>query len=408
MIDEKTPLGESGELVTYNFDRIDSNKYNLLRKYFNILPAKYNPDDYASRWVIKGILPVGVVMLVGDSGSFKTNACIDIAFRIALGWKFLDIPIEPGQVVYFVGEGEEGFPARLEAWKRFYRLTEADMDWIKNRFLWTTLKKVSSLRFDEENPILREIRNLFLSMKEGNRPKLIVIDTRSIFGSGNEMDANDTGEFMRVLHEISAELGCCVLFIHHTSKKSKDGGGYEQTSRGSIVHEDNADTVIYSFRKKGISSAGYWIDKQRDGKDQWGWISSTATVSILDCDESVRSVAVSGSEICGDKGIVTTEKQCNAGNDTAPKERRHKQAVEFAKMLDGNIFDRDTLETYLSRLPEYAGKDLKRQSNPKANGCMLFQWLAYGFVTEKDDPDGPAYSFSQELWEESRQNIAEE
>ena len=361
---------------------------------------KFNPDSYASQWIIRGILPVGVTMLVGDSGTFKTLTAIDLCFRIALGMDFLGIPIEPGQVVYFVGEGDRGFPARLEAWKRLHRLTEADMHAIRNRFLWTTLGKVPGLRFDEHNEMLKAVRDLFSQMDEGNRPKLVVIDTRSVFGSGDENSADDTGEFIRTLKEIATCWGCGVLFIHHRGKGNKnegDASSFEKSSRGSIAHEADSDAVIYAFRNKRLSGAGYWISKQRDGSDEWGWKSTTASVTLIESNSTIQSIAVSSS--CRADSLDEVLGESGQNPPGRPEEKRRKQALRFAKSIDVNIFDRDTLKLHLKN----TGFDgnLNNETNPNREGSTLSTWLKYKFVRNSGNPDEGCYCFSDDIWKAS-------
>jgi hypothetical protein len=95
------------------------------------------------------------------------------------------------------------------------------------------------LHFDEKDDRKELIRSLRSDPRCANL-KLIVVDPLASFMSGSENDTRDMQVFVEGLREISRDLNCAVLVVHHEGK----GGGRDKGARGSSALEAAMDTVI--------------------------------------------------------------------------------------------------------------------------------------------------------------------
>src|SRR5215208_41452 len=75
-------------------------------------------------YLVKGLVPrVGLTVIWGPPKSGKSFFALDLLAHVALGWRFRERRVQRGAVIYLVLEGDEGFKARVEAFRR-HRLAE--------------------------------------------------------------------------------------------------------------------------------------------------------------------------------------------------------------------------------------------------------------------------------------------
>lgn len=202
-------------------------------------------------WLIPGFLPdIGVGLLYGRRGSFKTFAALDMAMTLAS-----DIPgqwncaPDSQAVVYLAGEGANSLiRVRSRIWEEKYQiLNEPEFHVVASGVPRYTDKE----GWDD----------LKSGLEEANiRPRLLVIDTVARLIAGmDENSAKDATMAMGLLEDISKTYNCFVLGIHHSGKDEGRG------ARGSTVFEDAADTVIQA-RKVGQQGTELFIKKQRDSE----------------------------------------------------------------------------------------------------------------------------------------------
>lgn len=180
------------------------------RRMFRLL----SPEDLEQlpppQWLLKDRLPEGQTWVYGEPGSGKTFLALDWACSVAA--KGLN-------VVYFVGEGVQGFARRVWAWKEMYR------------------KDISTFRAVPQAPHLLEPASVAMlrDTVEHVAPSLIVIDTfaRAAVG-GDENSARDVGMAIDVLDSLWREMGVSSLVVHHSTK-------YQGVERGSSAIRGAAD-----------------------------------------------------------------------------------------------------------------------------------------------------------------------
>lgn len=164
-------------------------------------------------WLIKGEIPQrGLVVLFGASGAGKSFVGLDYALRIA----------QTQNVVYVAGEGQSGYPQRVEAWVKHHK---ADYG---NLYLY------------DDSVALGDHATLESFMDEIGHlpPSLVVIDTvaRAMLGM-DENSSRDMGLFVKACNDIMKRFNCAVMLVHHTGK----GGDME---RGSSALRGASDVML--------------------------------------------------------------------------------------------------------------------------------------------------------------------
>src|ERR1700730_17962522 len=77
------------------------------------------------RYLVKGIIPnVGLVVVWGAPKCGKSFYIFDMVAHIAAGWQYRERRVRQCPVVYFALEGQEGFVARVEAFRKVYRVAD--------------------------------------------------------------------------------------------------------------------------------------------------------------------------------------------------------------------------------------------------------------------------------------------
>lgn len=180
------------------------------KKMFRLL----SPEDLTNlpppQWLLKDRLPEGQTWVYGEPGSGKTFLALDWACSVAA--KGLN-------VIYFVGEGVQGFARRVWAWNEVYR------------------RDISTFRVVPQAPHLLEKHSVEMLRDTVHHiaPSLIVIDTfaRAAVG-GDENSARDVGMAIDVLDSLWREMGVSSLVVHHSTK-------YAGVERGSSAIRGAAD-----------------------------------------------------------------------------------------------------------------------------------------------------------------------
>ncbi|MGY6120454.1 AAA family ATPase (plasmid) [Paraburkholderia strydomiana] len=219
-------------------------------------PSRYRlvgNDDFAfdaqryveGQWRVYETVPcVGVGSIYGAPSAGKSFFAFDMACTIAQGdRKFSGITIEATNVVYLALEGQRGFAARVEAWRRERNSKLPDrLRMVADAFNATTDQDVIDLA----------------SVVPMN--SVIFIDTLSRASTGiNENDAKDIGALIDGAKKLSALTNSVVVFVHHTGKDSERG------MRGHSKLLGDMDFVI-EVRREGKQR--YWkLEKSKDGED---------------------------------------------------------------------------------------------------------------------------------------------
>ena len=138
----------------------------------------------AARYLVKGIIPnVGLVVVWGPPKCGKSFFVFDMVAHIAAGWEYRARRVKQCPVVYFALEGQEGFVARVEAFRQVHGVLDVPFYLSADRIVLP----------QDGDAVLRSIRQQFPDVYPG----LVVLDTLNRSISGSENDPSDMGQYVR-------------------------------------------------------------------------------------------------------------------------------------------------------------------------------------------------------------------
>ncbi|HGB4871167.1 TPA: AAA family ATPase [Salmonella enterica subsp. enterica serovar Muenchen] len=208
----------------------------------------------AGKFVIEGLIPLGVVMFYGISSHFKSYLIISMLCRLAMKThRWAGRNIRGGAVLYVAAEGGSSVMPRVGAWADKYN------DGKPVELFYTYAHPVDLSVKAQVDRLIREIKRI--EMHTGEPLRMVVIDTLSqSMMQGEENNASDVAKFMAGATRVFSETGATVGIVHHSGKDSSKG------MRGSSAAFANADAVI---RVERIGDAVNLInEKQRTGPVQ--------------------------------------------------------------------------------------------------------------------------------------------
>lgn len=188
----------------------------------------------AQPWLVDQWLPAGsLTFLYGPPKSGKSFVALDLAASVATGRLWAEHSTRQAPVLYVIGEGQGGMPARQSAWAEHNGASTNDLD----NLLWCPRPVDLNERASVED--LAQV-----AAREG--VGMIVLDTFARCTAG--ADENSTKDMGTVVHHLSVlqELTrACVLVVHHAGKDQSRG------MRGSSVLLGAADVVLQASASKG-------------------------------------------------------------------------------------------------------------------------------------------------------------
>lgn len=230
-------------------------------------------------WLWRGYLPGGMLsLLVGNPGTGKTNAAMDIAARwtsgIAMpfedGWGNDTVVRQPGRVLFLSNEDSNKHTMRPRA-------AAAGAD----------LERMDFIAPGEQLRLPDRMANLEAMISAGNYSLVIFDPLETVLGrgyNGRPLDINkgtEVREALNPLRELAERTGVSFLILHHTNKKvvAAIHAASGSNSLGGIVRsflmagKDGEDRVLAAVKvnvgREGQSLAytvedGY--DVRRDGR----------------------------------------------------------------------------------------------------------------------------------------------
>lgn len=186
---------------------------------FTALKAKDARTQFRKgAWLFKGVLKQNsIACFFGPPGSFKSYLAMDIAFHCASGLDWHGRKLKkPGKVLYILGEMQEEFFERLDAWEKLKSIdTPEENLHVSN----TGISLCDANAAEKVDEAIQQIA------EDGEPPVLVVIDTINKNFGGDENSASDMGRFlMNIERYIKYRYGCAVLLVHHTAIQTPTGG----------------------------------------------------------------------------------------------------------------------------------------------------------------------------------------
>jgi RecA-family ATPase len=227
----------------------------------------------AQQYLIDTVLPAGsLVALYGASGSAKTFLALSQALSIAAGVPWLGRKVEPGWVVYIVGEGKAGLGKRVAAWQAAANCPSV----ARIRFL------PEAVNLLDGRDVERAKRTISTALPEP--PKLIVIDTlaRAMVG-GDENAVKDVSRVIAAADDLRGDGS--ALLLHHTGRN----GEHE---RGSTALRGAVDVLAKTEREGRSPRVKYSCAKTKDSAE-WSpvdlLLESSGDSCVLHSPSSPRS-----------------------------------------------------------------------------------------------------------------------
>jgi len=219
------------------------------------------------RWRVKNVIPdVGIGVIYGDSGTFKSFVALDLQAAIATGVeRWFGHRVTKAPCVYVPLEGRGGIPKRVEAW-RFAMALNTMIPSAGNLGHCFNFDVTTGIRFVMDPINLRNASDrakLIDALKAAELAGgLVCIDTLAQAGGGgvDENSSEGMGELIRIMQELQVALGGVVLAIHHTGK---------DTSRGMRGHSSLRGAVDFAIECSKPEGAGQYeaqirLDKVKD------------------------------------------------------------------------------------------------------------------------------------------------
>jgi RecA-family ATPase len=196
-------------------------------------------------WIVQGLLPEGLMLLVGKPKMGKSFLALNIAVQLAMGSKVLDnMPVEPTAVLYLALE-DNFRRLRSRLWEMLFESQAPD-----NLHLFTNWKKADQ----------GGLQDLETWLDGHPDVKLVILDTlERIRRQTNSLKRwySEDYEAIQELKRIADSRSICVLAAHHLRKAHSDDP-LEMIS-GSTGLTGAADTIAVLTRQRGQADAFLYI-----------------------------------------------------------------------------------------------------------------------------------------------------
>jgi hypothetical protein len=200
-----------------------------------------------ARYLVKGIIPnVGLVVVWGEPKCGKSFTVFDMAAHIAAGWQYRGRRVKQCPVVYFALEGQEGFVARVEAFRKAHQVSDIPFYLSADRIVLP----------QDGAAVVQSIRGQF----PGVKPGVVVLDTLNRSLGGSENDPSDMGQYVRAADMIREAFNCVVIVIHHCGVEGARPRGHTSLTGAAdaqiAVKRDDAGNIVATNRIHERRTAG--------------------------------------------------------------------------------------------------------------------------------------------------------
>jgi DNA-binding MarR family transcriptional regulator len=223
-------------------------------------PAEEAPARFTVQWadsvyqeaeplefLVNGLITKGSVnLLVGEGGSKKTWAALDLAACVAMGKPWLDFQTQQTTVLLV---DEESGPRRLK--RRLFEVLNGHLapGWAKVPIAFTSL---SMLNLREP----ADVNELQLLIEETGAGLVIVDALADIMPGADENSVKDVQPVFMHLRAIAESTGAAILVIHHSNKQN----GY----RGSTAIKGAIDLMLMVDSAAESKYLSFKSEKARD------------------------------------------------------------------------------------------------------------------------------------------------
>ena len=188
-------------------------------------------------YIIDGLLPIGLGVIVAPPKSKKSWFCLDLAMAVANGVPFLDLETNKHDVAYFT---LEDYDYRLKG-RSIKVQKDGHTNFAPNLFFIKKAPDVQHGFFDKLEEFLQKEPKV----------KLVIIDTlKKVFGKSDGKDNayNEDYDRLTPFQDFAIDHDIAILLVHHT-RKGKDTGDFANNVSGSLGINATMDVMMF-FNKK--------------------------------------------------------------------------------------------------------------------------------------------------------------
>ena len=200
-------------------------------------------------YLVKGIIAsTGLTVIWGPPKCYKSFWTTDIGLHIALGWAYRGHRVVQAVVVYIALEGQFGFPARVEAFRKHHGI-DPDIE-VPFHLMTVSLNLIEDAK--------RLIADLSIQLR-GAYPGIVFIDTLNRSLVGSESKDEDMSAYLSAAESIGHAFSCAVAIVHHC--------GVDATRpRGHTSQTGSAESQI-AVKRLAKLSVGIKIEHAKDFED---------------------------------------------------------------------------------------------------------------------------------------------
>jgi hypothetical protein len=244
-----------------------------------------------TQWVVKNLIPQSAFgAFVGDPSCGKSFLALDLSFtiavraRLAATVRWFGHRVEHGGVIYIASEGQFGFPKRVQALLRQFRVPNEVFPFV----LLPTAVDLRAAEGDTDS-LIAEIKTHAARM--GVPLLLVIVDTlnRALAG-GDENSSEDMGAFIRNCAKLQEVLHATVIPVHH-----KNASGTRERGHSSLR---GALDFMVEVEKLLSGGNAFTIAKQKDEESgsSYNFSLKQVPVGVDDDGDPITSCLVVPSE----------------------------------------------------------------------------------------------------------------
>jgi hypothetical protein len=218
---------------------------------FDLVPFDKIRLDTMPAYLVKGIIPrIGLCVFWGPPKCGKSFLALDVLLHVALGWKFRDLRVRQGPVVYCAFEGQARLRNRVEVFRQ--RKLSEDAGDAPFYLVAASMNLVA-----DHSALISSVR----AALGGTRPAAICLDTLNRSLVGSESSDEDMAAYVKAADALREAFECVVIIVHHCGIDATRPRGHTSLT-GAVdaqiaIKRDAQDNIIAAveFMKDGPQGA---------------------------------------------------------------------------------------------------------------------------------------------------------
>lgn len=262
-------------------------------------------ENIQTDWLIESWLPVGDICFVaGKSASYKTTACVHMAYAISEGkLVFNKYKTKKNKVLYLNEENSRNI--MFNVINRVKNGLEVDKK--TDNIAFSVLENIKLDKIDDLKQVIKFIND--------NNIKVLICDSfRRFIG----FDENNATEMNTLFNNLKAIRRLCpnitILILHHLKKENgKYNSDIRDMLRGSSDIVNSADSIIGITRKHGAKCFKIFHVKNRSGEEMGNKIvkidgDKEDKAYFYETEEQAdKSLALKAEEVCANRLLKYVE-----------------------------------------------------------------------------------------------------